>query len=189
MTITPLRLDLSRTRCVLLAATIACSAAACASEAPPQAKKAGAGAGAVASKELNEATAKMFENVETHADVPPHGGQVIELGHHAAHAELLLVPDTGEVTVHVLDRDGHPGKRIAQPSLLLDIETSGRAIRLELKAAPEEGESIGDASRFTAASEELLRVGTAKVTLRWILVDGQVFSDTVIDWGTETPVS
>jgi hypothetical protein len=187
MTTTPFRLDLSRTRCVLLAATIACGAAACASEAPPQAKA--AGAGAVASKELNEATAKIFENVETHADVPPHGGQVIELGHHAAHAELLLVPDTGEVTVHVLDRDGQPGKRIAQPSLLLDIVTSGREIRLELKAAPEEGESIGDASRFTAVSEELLRVGSAKFTLRWILVDGQVFSDTVIDWGTDAPTS
>jgi hypothetical protein len=121
--------------------------------------------------------------------VPPHGGQVIELGQHAAHAELVLVPDTGEVTVHVLDRDGQPGKRIAQPSLLVDIVTSGREIRLELKAAPEEGESVGDASRFTAASEELLRVGSGKFTLRWILVDGQVFSDTVIDWGTDAPTS
>lgn len=187
MTTTRLCLDLSGTRRVLLAMTIACGAAACASEAPPEAKA--AAAGAVASNELNEATAKMFENVETHADVPPHGGQVIELGNHAAHAELLLVPDTGEVTVHVLDRDGHPGKRIAQPTLLLDVETSGRAVRLELKAAPEDGESTGDASRFTAASEELLRVGSAKITLRWILVDGQVFSDTVIDWGTEAPAS
>ena len=185
MTITPLFLERFRTRRVLLAVTIACGTVACSSEAPPAAKA--AAAATAASPELNEATARMFENVETHADAPPHGGQVVELGNHAAHAELLLVPDTGEVIVYVLDRDGKPGKRIAQPSVLVDIETSGRGVRLELKAAPEDGEATGDASRFTARSEDLLRVGSARVTLRWILVDGQVFSDTVVDWGTGAP--
>ena len=154
--------------------------AACSSEAPPKALA--ASVRPEAPKALNDETAEIFDTAETHADVPPHGGQVIELGNHFAHAEVVLVPDTGEVTVHVLDGDGQAGKRIAQPSILVDIETSGRAVRLELKAAPLDGETSGDASRFSALSEELLRTGTATVTLRWILVDGRVFADTVMDW-------
>ena len=162
-----------------------CGLVACSSEAPPRASA--TAAGPQASRELTEATARMFENVETHADTPPHGGLVAELGNHTAHAELVVASDTGELTLHVLDGDGAPGKRIAQPSILVDVETSGRAVRLDLRAAPLEGEKTGDASRFSARSDDLLRVGDARITLRWILVDGQVFSDTVVDWSATAP--
>lgn len=132
---------------------------------------------------LDAATARIFESVESHADTPPHGGVVVELGDHAAHAEVVMVPDTGELRVHILDGEGQPGKRIAQPSVLVDVETSGRVVTLELKAAPDAGESVGDASRFSAISEDLLRAGGATVTLRWILVDGVVYSDSLVGWG------
>lgn len=167
----------------LIAALLAAAASACSSEPPATVRAAEAPAGPVAPKALEEATARIFENTETHADTPPHGGLVLELGNHTAHAEILLVPDTGEMTVHILDADGQPGKRIAQPSVLVDVETSGRTVRLDLEADPLEGEKAGDASRFTGRSEDLLRVGDAQITLRWILVDGQVFSDTVAQWG------
>ena len=162
----------------LLSTLLASGLAACTSEAPPKAEA--AVARPEAPPALNDETAQIFENVETHADVPPHGGEVIQLGNHVAHAEVVLVPDTGEVTVHILDGEGRPGKRIAQPSILVDVETSGRAVRLELKAAPLDGETSGDASRFSALSEELLRTGQARITLRWVLVDGQTFADTVL---------
>jgi hypothetical protein len=170
----------SRVSRALLILLATCGGAACGSEPPVKAAAVG---GPEASPALNDETARMFENVETHADSPPHGGVVVELGSHAAHAEVVLVPDSGEVTVHILDADGQPGKRIAQPSILADVETSGRSVRLELQAAPLDDEMRGDASRFSGTSEELIRAGEAKVVLRWILVDGVVYSDSAAIWG------
>jgi hypothetical protein len=53
-----------------------------------------------------------------------------------------------------------------------------------MQAAPDEaaGERVGDASRFTARSDDLLRMGEARVMLKWVGVNGQVFSDVVVDW-------
>jgi hypothetical protein len=132
---------------------------------------------------LEDMAAQAFEDTETHADLPPHGGIVASLGQHVAHAEILLVPDTGELTVYILDAEGQPGKRIAQPSILVDVETSARLVSLELRATPLDGERVGDASRFTSQSDDLLRAGEGVVTMRWVLVDGQVFSDTVVPFG------
>lgn len=141
-------------------------------------------AGPVAPKALDEATAKVFEETESHADFAPHGGVIVPLGAHTAHAEVVIVPDTGEVSVYVLDNEGQAGQRVAQPTLVVDIETSGRLVRMEMKAQPdtEAGERVGDASRFAGQSDDLLRAGDAVVTLKWIGVNGQVFSDVVVDW-------
>ena len=176
----------SRVSRAVLIVVATCGLAACSSEPPAGTVVAAASAGPAAPAALNDATARIFENAETHADSPPHGGVVVELGSHAAHAEVVLVPDSGEVTVHILDADGQPGKRLGQPTILADIETSGRPVRLDLRAAPLEGEQVGDASRFSGITEELLRVGEARVMLRWILVDGVVYSDNQVTWGGGT---
>lgn len=156
----------------------ACSPAP-AAEAPPAAT-----AGPVPPPDLVAATDEVFQEQELHADQPPHGGVVVPLGPHAAHAEVVVVPDNGEVTVYVLDADGRPGQRIAQPTMVVDVETSGRLVRLELKAEPDggSGERVGDASRFTARSDDLLRMGEATFTVKWLGVNGQVFSDVVVGW-------
>ncbi len=166
---------------ILLAA---CGVPACSSSSPA-AEAAGASAGvAAAPAALEEATAQVFEETEAHADRPPHGGVIVPLGAHVAHAEIVVVPDSGEVTLHVLDADGQPGLRIAQPTVLVDVETSGRLVRLEMQAAPLEdaGERVGNASRFTARSDDLLRVGEGSLMLKWVGVNGQVYSDVVVDW-------
>jgi hypothetical protein len=141
-------------------------------------------AGPAAPKALDDATAKVFEETESHADVAPHGGVVVPLGAHTAHAEVVIVPDTGEVSVYVLDGEGLAGQRVAQPTLVVDVETSGRLVRMEMKAQPDTdaGERVGDASRFAGRSDDLLRTGDAVVTLKWIGVNGQVFSDVLVDW-------
>lgn len=166
-----------------LVLSVACGLSACSSP-PPAEQPAAAPQATVAPQALEDATAKVFEEVEAHADAPPHGGVVVPLGAHAAHAELVVVADSGELTLHMLDPEGQPGQRIAQPTVVVDVETSGRLVRLEMKAAPDEaaGEQVGDASRFTARSDDLLRMGEAKVMLKWVGVNGQVFSDVVVDW-------
>ena len=45
-----------------------------------------------------------------------------------------------------------------------------------------EGERSGDASRFTGKSDDLLRMAAGKATLRWVGVNGQVFSDVIVAW-------
>lgn len=166
----------------LLALVVASGLAACSSEPTPEPEAPAAAEVPVAPRALEESTAKVFDETEAHADQPPHGGVVVPLGAHAAHAELVLVPDTGELTLYVLDADGQPGQRIAQPAVLVDVETSGRVVRLELGAAPLEGERSGDASRFTGRSDDLLRMAEGKATLRWVGVNGQVFSDVIVTW-------
>jgi hypothetical protein len=163
---------------------LACSTTACSSPAPASEVSAAAAGTPVAPKALEEATAHVFDDTEAHADRPPHGGVVVPLGAHLAHAELVAVPDTGALTLYLLDAEGQPGQRVAQPEVVLDVETSGRLLRLVMAAAPDEGvgERVGDASRFAVRSDDLLRMGEAKVTLKWIGVSGQVYSDVVMDW-------
>lgn len=168
----------------LLALVIACGAAACSSPAPATEAPGAATDAPVAPKALEDSTAQVFDDIEAHADRPPHGGVIVPLGAHMAHAELVVVPDTGELTLYLLDADGQPGQRVAQPTMVLDVETSGRLLRLKMSAVPDEGvgERVGDASRFAVRSDDLLRMGEAKVTVKWIGVSGQVYSDVVMDW-------
>lgn len=168
----------------LLAVVIASAGSGACSSTPAEQPQARADAAIVAPAALEEATARVFDEVETHADQPPHGGVIVPLGAHAAHAEVVAVPDAGELTLYVLDGEGRPGQRIAQPTVVLDVETSGRFLRLEMSAAPDEGvgERVGDASRFVVRSDDLLRMGDARVTIKWLGVNGQVFGDVVVDW-------
>jgi len=168
-----------------VAVALACGLAACSSPAPAAEASADVAVnGPVAPKALEEATATAFIDEEKHADQPPHGGIVVPLGPHAAHAELVAVPDDGELSLYVLDAEGQPGQRIAQPKVVVDVETSGRLVRLEMAAVPDEGlgERVGDASHFVVKSDDLLRMADAKITVKWLGVSGQVYSDVVVDW-------
>ena len=132
---------------------------------------------------LEEATKHMLEEPDAAALTPPHGGVLVGLGAPVAHAEVVIIPDTGQLVVYLLDKDGQPGKRVAQPTMMVKVLTSGRESEVELKALPEAGEEVGDASRFSAQTDDLLRAGQATVTIKWVLVDGMVFSDSVVNWG------
>jgi hypothetical protein len=155
----------------------------CSSPTPEASPEAIAESGPVAPKALEEATAQVFDDSETHADQAPHGGTVVPLGAHDAHAELVAVPDLGELSLYMLDGEGQAGQRIAQPKVVVDVETSGRLVRLEMSAVPNDGtgERSGDASHFVVRSEDLIRMADAKVTLRWIGVNGVVYNDVVVD--------
>ena len=169
----------------LFAVVLAGGLSACSAPTPDAAEVAAAAAnGPVAPKALADATAAAFDDAETHADEPPHGGVVVPLGQHAAHAEVVAVPDGGELSLYVLDASGQPGQRIAQPKVVVDVETSGRLVRLEMTAVPDEGlgERVGDASHFVARSDALVRMADAKVTLKWLGVNGQVYDDVVVHW-------
>lgn len=168
-----------------VAVVLACGLAGCSSSSPAAEVSADVGVnGPAAPKALEDATATAFIDEETHADQAPHGGVVVALGTHAAHAEVVAVPDDGELSLYVLDAEGHPGQRIAQPKVVVDVETSGRLVTLEMAAVPDEGlgERVGDASHFVVKSDDLLRMADAKITLKWLGVNGQVYSDVVVDW-------
>ena len=168
-----------------LAVVLACGLAGCSSSSPAAEVAADVAVnGPAAPKALEEATATAFVDEELHADRPPHGGVVVPLGPHAAHAELVAVPDDGELSLYVLNAEGEPGQRIAQPKVVVEVETSGRLVTLEMSAVPNEGlgERVGDASHFVVKSDDLLRMAEAKVTLKWLGVNGQVYSDVIVDW-------
>lgn len=175
-----MRANASRMLVILLLGALGLPA--CSSAPADEQTSTDAAAGPVAPKELEEATRRVFDESVPAALTAPHGGRLVALGANAAHAEVVIIPDTGQVVVYLLDKDGQPGKRVAQPTLMARIETSGRQFDLELRALPEAGEQVGDASRFSAQTEDLIRAGQATVTLKWVLVDGMVFSDNVVQW-------
>lgn len=167
----------------LLAVMVACGAAAC-SPTPAREAQVAVAETPVAPRALEESTAAVFDETEPHADRPPHGGVIVRLGAHLAHAELVAVPDSGELSLYMLDGDGQPGLRVAQPQVVVDVETSGRMLRLVMSAMPDQdvGERVGDASRFVVRTADLLRMGAARVTAKWIGVHGTVYSDVVMNW-------
>ena len=168
-----------------VAVVFACAGAGCSSPAPAAEVSADVAVnGPAAPKALEEATATVFVDEEVHGDRPPHGGVMVPLGPHNAHAEIVAVPDEGELSLYVLTADGQPGQRIAQPEVVVEVVTSGRLVTLEMAAVPDEerGERVGDASHFVVKSEDLLRMAEAKVTVKWLGVNGQVYSDVVVDW-------
>jgi hypothetical protein len=80
----------------------------------------------------------------------PHGGGIVELGEEEFHAEVVLDHDAHSLRVFLLGPDMKTAATTAATELTLTPE-DGKA--LTLKAAPQDGESDGKASRFEIVDE------------------------------------
>ena len=85
------------------------------------------------------------EGGHTHYGAGPHGGSIIELGGEDYHAELVLDHDAHAVRIFLLKADAKTPllSNATEATLSLDKDK-----KLVLKAAPLEGETDGQSSRF-----------------------------------------
>lgn len=130
------------------------------------------------------ATGREYEDfVEEHGHhhEPPHGGTLILLGDHAAHIELLLEPDTGNLTAYLLDGHAEHPVRIKDESLAFELRTAEsdawQPVTLDAVASELTGETIGDTSKFVAEvdalrGQEAFGVRTPTFTIRGIPMAG-----------------
>ena len=115
-----------------------------------------------------------------HVHEGAYGGTLIELGEHAAQAELVFEKETGTVTVYLWDSCVSKPARSKQIALAVEIEGDGTTIRLPLEpvANPLTGESFGDTSKFEAQSDGLKGRESLKGTLGAVEILGTRFEPT-----------
>ncbi len=120
---------------------------------------------------------ESYAQAHGHAHVAPHGGTLIVLGDHVAHIELVLEPDTGQLTAYALDGHAETPVRLSTPALDLSFRFTSdepwRAAPLLARANTLSGETVGDTSEFTAQvpflqGQERFEVRLAPITIRGV---------------------
>jgi len=89
-----------------------------------------------------------------HAHAGPHGGDIIELGDEAYHAEL--VHENNVVTVYLLDGQLKNAVPIEAKSLVLNLQVDGAPKQFKLAAAPQDDDPEGKCSRFELTDRALV---------------------------------
>jgi len=114
-----------------------------------------------------------------HVHLAPRGGTLVELGEEAAHLELLLDAERGELTAFALDGHAERAVRLAQPSLSARIEPPGGEpfdLVLSAVARPDStGETVGDTSEFRGASPRLRGIASFRIRFGRIEISGASF--------------
>ncbi len=88
-----------------------------------------------------------------HGEKGPHGGSIVELGDEEFHAEVVLDHDAHALRVFVLGKDA----KTAVPTAATEITVAAEGKdAVTLKAAPQDGDGEGKASRFELIDEKLV---------------------------------
>lgn len=121
---------------------------------------------------------------EYHGHDAAHGGALVGLEYgdkEVAHLELLLDPDSGELTAYLTDAEAQNPARIPQEAIEAAVLMPGaaKAITLELTAVENAatGEAAGDASVFSVRSEALKGARNFGVTIASIFIQGYEVND------------
>lgn len=99
-----------------------------------------------------------------HPQEGPHHGVLIELGQEEYHAELTHDEATKTVTVYLLDASAKKAVPIADPEITLNLMVNGAPQQAKLAAAPQDGDPVGKASRFSATDDKLLEALESPMT-------------------------
>lgn len=114
-----------------------------------------------------------------HVHIAPHGGTPVVLGKEAYHLECVRAPDTGILTVYLLDGEMENFVRSGDTSLTLDATIKGKEETLVLHAVanPATGETVGDTSQFEVQAEWLKTTASFAAILRKITVRNSTFEN------------
>lgn len=113
-----------------------------------------------------------------HAELGPHGGQLVELGEEEYHAEIIHDDNTHAVSVYVLDGKAEATVAISAPSVTIDVDLDGATRRFSLSAVHLGQEDSTRTFCFEAVDEALchaLDEEGSKSTVH-VEIDGQSFS-------------
>ena len=98
----------------------------------------------------------VHDDGHAHPDHGPHGGDLVELGHEAYHAEVVHDDAAATVTVYLLGPDAKTAVPIDAPGLTISLVHDGAAEQFELAAQPQANEPAGQSSRFISTDAELV---------------------------------
>jgi len=108
---------------------------------------------------------------------PRHGGALVPLGRDQAHLEFVLEPETGLLTLHVLDGQAEEPLRLRQEMVFLKLETDEGefAIVLFAQESSATGERKGDSATFAARHLRLEGVQGFDAMIEGITVNRRSF--------------
>lgn len=92
------------------------------------------------------------DHSHAHGAHGPHGGELIELGQDAFHAELLHTAT--EVAIYVLDDSATRTVPITATALTASLKHGGEVETFELIATPDAGDPEGTSSRFVTSDPQ-----------------------------------
>ena len=88
-----------------------------------------------------------------HPDQGPHGGELIELGQGAFHAELTHEQE--DISIYVLDSSCTKPVAIASEKLTVSLKHEGQVNSFDLAPSPDNNDPAGMTSRFTSSDPQL----------------------------------
>ena len=127
-----------------------------------------------------EETHEHQQEEHQHLHEAAYGGTLIELGEHAAQAELVLDNESGTVTVYLWDSCVSKPARSKQIALRVEFGED-LIVDLEPVANPLTGETFGDTSKFEAQSDRLKGFEPGQGKLGAIEILGTEFEPTPFD--------
>lgn len=104
--------------------------------------------------EAAKAAAVSHEHDHHHAH-GPNGGDLVELGDHSIHAEVVFDEEHGKLDVYLLGEDAETAHPVALTELTLSFAHGDETEDFTLTAAPLDGEAEGQSSRFSVTDEEI----------------------------------
>lgn len=135
-------------------------------------------------KEQNSNDANEVKK-EGHEHVAPHGGTLVAFGDEFAHLEIVLDASKGEMTAYALDAEAEESVRIAQESIVIEIE---KPVKLSLILDAVEnaltGEKRGATSEFRGQSEQLKKLNEFDAHVKAITIRGRQFKDVDFNFPT-----
>lgn len=95
----------------------------------------------------------MVDEGHSHPEHGPHGGELVELGKEAFHAEL--VHSAGGISMYILDGSATKAVPIPSEKLVVSLKHDGQVQSFDLPADPDANDPSGQSSRFTSADAKL----------------------------------
>lgn len=90
-----------------------------------------------------------------HGHHGPNGGDIVEVGNEEFHAEVVVDEDEHRIDVFILGSDAKTAKPIAASEIAISFKHGDEVEEFKLSASALDGESEGQASKFSVTDEEL----------------------------------
>ncbi len=104
--------------------------------------------------EAAKAAADSHDHGHAHAH-GPNGGDLVELGDHSIHAEVVFDEGSGKLDVYLLGEDAKTAHPVDLTEITLSFAHGDETEDFKLTAAPLEGEAESQSSRFTITDKEI----------------------------------
>lgn len=114
----------------------------------------------------------------THEHAAPHNGTLISFGEEFAHLELVLNPESGELTAYALDGEAEKSVQLAQQEIEIEIEKPNKkTFRLAARENALTGEKVGATSEFHVSSAELKNLKEFDAKIAALTIGGREFKN------------